>query len=252
MKKILCFVMSLILCIVIVSASAKARDPGGTALHSYEDYLEFVTENSMSDNFVYYESLSMFGEFISIWFSCCDLGCDTCDYGYSMYDYYKTEVDKLGLNFGITVNVDGSSYRYCQKAYVLVDVTSNDLRYSPKASGHSIYVFDDVIYLYNSGALQQIIWINNGRSFSITSHDIFDFRNYPKDISTSLIGKLFDKRTAPDVIEFLKTHDFTGKPDDVAPNTADSSQIFATLALISAGGFTIFAVAKKRRKAANA
>ena len=247
MKKVLSTLLTMSLFFIVLAIPAKMLDLAMLRINSYEEYQEFIEKSDLTGDFVYYESISMFGEFDYLEFP-------------GMYKLYGFDADGLqygGYNYRLTVNEkDVSSdknrtisinimplYTYDDLfgKESLIDVKTDDLSVSSKPG---YYVFNEAVYVYSSNTVSSIRWENNGILYSI----------YPKVSKNefnpdSVIGKLLNKNTAPEVIEMLKNYNFTGKPTEpTPPETADFLPIFPILSVISAGGFTALAVKKKKNK----
>ena len=258
MKKIITVFLCAILFFTYASLSTSAlRVPPMDYLNTYEEYQKFINEADLPDNFVYYESLTMFGEFkgLTVIYEYSKPKCGD-NVEYYMYDFSMAGVsikdaryDNEGPRFTIyteTEHVDLNAPN-CR----IYSIKGDDLSYAYSSDGYNnfgYYEFEDVYYEYYSDRhLSHIYWYDDIQSYSLAVN--CSIMSYDP---TSLIGRLLNKQTAPEAVDFLLSRNYTAKPEDITPpNTADFSSIFGFLSLVSAGFFTIFAVKKSKKKVIN-
>jgi len=284
MKKIITVSLVAVLLLIGLSTSASAMEVPPYSIDTFEEYQKFIKENDLPKDFVYYESVSMFGPYKYLTFYTMFtpyFDGDADEYQYTFEVEKKEEASFSGgyIDLQIQNEYDDDS-KYGRKKSIETDV--DDLLYVNESNVY--YVFEGAIYTYGkSGDLTAIKWENNGKLYTLAPINFKD-NLFPPD---SVVGKLLDKGTAPEVIEMLKSYKFceeaevttpiettdeelttetiptetpdipetsdTPKPPEATdsptpPDTSDISAIFFTLGVISAGGFTVFAVKKKKYK----
>lgn len=246
MKKILIFIIISALFMSTVALSVASLDMAPYTVNSYEDYQQLIEENDLPEDFVYYDSVSMFGEFIKLEFYAMFTSYFTGDTTYYRY-VFETEgsAPTLGGCEFMYLSIK-SEYSDFDKYWGYSEIEIDEEEIFCIQEGKKYCIFDEAVYVYGKeGYLIAINWENDGKLFSL-DFNFQEILSYPPD---SIVGKLLNKNTAPEVIEMLKTYNFTGKPSEPQPpETADISVIFPILGIISAGGFTLFAVKRKKNK----
>ncbi len=157
---------------------------------SYDEYVEYINEHKaqMPDNFVYYEGISIIGEFKSFNVPFND---------FEWYDYELT--DRTGTKIWLNVDRDLTNDRY-RLAERVKQVDSSDMRdIEPVAKGVHQYDHFGIRYGYRSdGVLETIMFDIDGLAFNITG-----VHRYPND-SITIIGKLLNLDTALDALAEIK------------------------------------------------
>ena len=143
------------------------------AFYSYDEYLKFVSQNKMPEDFIYYESLKEYGKFDSFVYS----------EAYNEYLYWFVDSE----NFKATLKIEPiEAYSYDSKADVLNDFNSSDLRTIDYKESAKI-LKNGYEYKYLLGELRVIKWEKNGKRFELSANGEFD--NYPVTTDTA-VGKL--------------------------------------------------------------
>lgn len=257
MKRIITVFLCAILFFTYASVSTSAlRVPPMDYLNTYEEYQKFINEADLPDNFVYYESLPIVGEFKEL-IVMYEYDKPKCWDNVQYYEYYFTSEDiwmnEQGLEMSFVIHSEVGYH----DLYNRID----NLKYDDLLKAHGVgydsfsyYEIGDAKYIYyDYGELWSIYWCDDVHSYELQF--IIPYGVNYNEISydpTSLIGRLLNKQTAPDAVDFLLSRNYTAKPEDITPpNTADFSSIFGFLSLVSAGFFTIFAVKKSKKKVIN-
>ena len=246
MKKFIIITLTLSLFLIVLAVPATMTSPGYFEVESFSDYQIFIVENNLPEDFVYYDSVSMFGEFIKLEFYAMFTSYFTGDTTYYRY-VFETEgsAPTLGGCEFMYLSIK-SEYSDFDKYWGYSEIEIDEEEIFCIQEGKKYCIFDEAVYVYGKeGYLIAINWENDGKLFSL-DFNFQEILSYPPD---SIVGKLLNKNTAPEVIEMLKTYNFTGKPSEPQPpETADISVIFPILGIISAGGFTLFAAKRKKNK----
>ena len=245
MKKTISIILITTVILVLSAFPISALQPP-ESFNSLEEYQEFVKETELPENFVYYESVSMFGDFDGSQLS--NVFSNVPPLNLSVYEYFLTVKtmcsNEDSKNLFLTV-ADSFYFKGLLDA-TPIEIDTNDLTVAVKSDGYTQYKLNNLTYIYSSdGGLHIICWKNEGLWFFLNPR--LDKNTY---LSSSLVGKLLDKSTAPEVIEILTTDNFTEKPDYL-PETSDPSLIFAVVSLISAGGFALFLSKRTMKKSSN-
>ena len=143
------------------------------AFYSYDEYLKFVSQNKMPEDFIYYGSLKEYGEFYSFVYS-------------EIYNEYRYSfIDFEGFKVSLKIEPI-EAYSYDFKADVLNDFNANDLRTIDYKESAKI-LKNGYEYQYLLGELRVIKWEIDGKRFELTANSEFD--NYPVTTDTA-VGKL--------------------------------------------------------------
>lgn len=258
MKKLIVIFLCAILFFTYASISTSAMliPPLSDNLCTYEEYQKFINEADLPDNFVYYESLPIVGEFKEL-IVMYEYDKPKCWDNARYHAYYFTSEDiwmnEQGLEMGFVI--------YSEVGYRDLYNRIDNLKYDDLLKAHGVgydsfsyYEIGDAKYrYYDYGELRSIYWCDDVHSYEL-QFILPDGVNY-YEISydpTSLIGRLLNKKTAPDAVDFLLSRNYTAKPGEITPpDTADVSPVFAFMSLLSAGFFTLFAVKKSKKKIIN-
>lgn len=249
MKKIWTIVLTFSLFFIVLAVPAK-MELASLMFYTSEEYEKFIEETDLPNNFVYYDSVSIFGEFEYLnfhgMFQVCGYDPELMQYGGYEYAFVAEKKDPSSYRGGHSIFWVQPEYDENDKNHILGTPKKFEFSESNLSSGYAdgYYDLNGVVYRYRESRLYSIGWERDGILYAILP----DYENNNVFAPDSFIGKLLDKNTAPEAIEFLKNYNFTGKPTEpTPPETADFSPIFPILSVISAGGFTIFAVKKKKQ-----
>lgn len=136
------------------AASDNHRKPApGISLHNYNEYLEFIENTELPQDFLYYESIRHFGTFEFLY---CELGCSDRLY----YDYRMT--DDAGFTASYIINdtndIDLSNTTILSDT----EVNLSDMRRIENDDGPCTYIAYGIHYRYSFGCLMSIQWYRNG------------------------------------------------------------------------------------------
>lgn len=157
---------------------------------SYDEYIEYINEHKaqVPDNFVYYEGISVIGEFKSLNVPFND---------FEWYDYELTDRTGTKLWINVARNLTNDRFRLAER---VKQINPSDMRnIEPVAKGVHRYDHFGIRYGYGSdGVLETIMFDIDGLAFNITG-----VHRYPND-STTIIGKLLNLETALDAFAEIK------------------------------------------------
>ena len=279
MKKTFCVILVILLLLATSALSVNALSYVDIfTLYNLDEYENFVEKMILPYKFVPYESIKMFGEFYAFdvddWVYPNFLD-ETTVYQYRLMREKTKYTDQPGE---LTLEIDPNCEAVDLTGRERVEIEGDDLFSFPvtEANDGGFYAeVEDTVYLYTKdGIFYCLVWENCGNMFRLynsMTENVF----FPE----STVSKLLDKNTAPEVIETLKTYEFydddppetpetpklpetldtpetpdTPDTPDVPdtpetpkpPETADMTAIFPIMSVICAGGFTLFAVRRKR------
>lgn len=154
--------------------------------YTIEEYNNFIsTADTLSDSFVYYDSIKSFGEFESLIFL-----SFTNDGDYSWYLYSFT--DSSGQEIGLYVDEKSRAVFYTPTFEL--DPTTTDLRKIDSANLREVTQVGDMIYVYIYGKLSSISWESNGIQFALTGNSLLG--DYQETEESTFISRFLDYRTA--------------------------------------------------------
>ena len=165
--------------------------------NNIDSYNQFVQVADLPDNFVYYESLMVFGEFESM-----EILSSTI-YDYLEADYsecFYTFCDEKGNKLQLWVGVERTKVTTIDSEHM------GDMRViDPLGDVKTGSVFrNDVEYKYNGGKLRCISWESNGIPFTLGTEvegDIF----YPEDGPLTIVHELLHTDTNKAAMEKINT-----------------------------------------------
>ena len=278
-KKLSLIILIVLITITVISSVVSARSLSNHfCLYEIDQYEIFLEEMTIPSKFVTYESIKMFGEFYA--FDIYDWVYPNFIDEESVYQYRLMREKKEYSNQPgeLTLEIDPNCEEVDLTGRERVEINGDDLFSFPvtEANDGGFYAeVEGAVYLYTKdGIFYCLVWENCGNMFRLynsMTENVF----FPE----STVSKLLDKNTAPEVIETLKTYEFydddppetpetpklpetldtpetpdTPDTPDVPdtpetpkpPETADMTAIFPIMSVICAGGFTLFAVRRKR------
>ncbi len=160
--------------------------------NDYQSYETFLATSDLPKNFIRYERLRDFGDFVHF----CSLSEDWsyCSYFYELIDenqyqffLYIDELNDLRQN----ATPDGETIK---RVRLLDPVEMGaDLRFSPE-KGKSVLLLNDVQYTYADGQIVSIEWNANGNRFRMQAHSSME--SYPIDRNATLYSQLLTQNTA--------------------------------------------------------
>ncbi len=165
-------------------------DVSSLHIQNFEEYQKFLksSQNShfLSDKFVSYDKLSMFGEFDGMVFLH-DLSYETEFYRY-MYNFLIHD----RFDFSLYVYENGKTYETSLPE--LTDVNVNDLR-QVELESNGYFVSNGFTYTFIQGKLSSVRWTSNGIDYVFACVGYADFYDYPietNDIISKILTSQYD------------------------------------------------------------
>ncbi len=157
---------------------------------SAKEYNSLLSSNILSDKFVTYESISMFGEFGFLVFTCDTAG--NMDYSRYIYNFNYQEFD-----LALQIYENGDS-RDTSKVEI-TNVNVNDLRVLNinDEDIHEVYKYNanGFEYSYIGDRLLSVKWENNGVIYILTSADyaLSEYDILANDVISQLLTSQYEK-----------------------------------------------------------
>ncbi len=154
-------------------------------IQSFKEYNALISSNVVSDKFVTYEDLSMFGNFYFLVFSSDAKG----QVDYSIYQYAFNGV--RGLSMAIFENAED----YTEQIEQITDVNVSDLR-TLEVNTKGVYKcnVNGFEYRYINGKLSSVMWTNDGIVYILKSEKcaLSEYDILKNDTVSKLLTSRFD------------------------------------------------------------
>ncbi len=152
-------------------------------IESWKEYQALLKAGVVSDKFVDYESISMFGDFNCLVFS-------TDHNGNPNYNVYTYSLQNQICKFSMYIYEIGNDGVTMDK---ITDIDANDMR-TLDNDARGAYTANGIEYRYLTGKLFSISWVNNGTSYTLLSDDfaISEYELRENDIISALLTSQYD------------------------------------------------------------
>lgn len=152
------------------SNNGEYYDAGGLALETYKEYLSYIENTDLPEDFVYYDDIKEFGDFKGLVSPQVINPNSDDNIGYMFNLMYK------GKSICLTVvNIlDVKLEELYEKDDIQVDLS--DMRY-PVSGKTGVVIHNDIRYIYLEGELYVIRWYEDGWSYTLNTlyRDVNDF-----------------------------------------------------------------------------
>ncbi|MBO5882924.1 MAG: hypothetical protein J6Q78_00780 [Clostridia bacterium] len=147
-----------------------SSDDGGFSLNNYEEYLMYIENTDLPEDFVYYDDIKQFGEFNGL---------------AAPQGIYPDSDGIIGYGFDLIYNGKRITLKVVNALDIRLEelfeeddiqVDLSDMRY-PISGKTGIVIHNDIRYIYLEGELYLIRWYENGWSYTINTlyRDVTDF-----------------------------------------------------------------------------
>lgn len=144
-------------------------------IHNYSEYLAFLDSAILPNDFVIYEDISHFGNYVNF-FSFWPVQSFDAE---GTYNYILKE--NTGYELFLTVKRD--PFEYDGIYPIITDINHSDMRYVQSVE-YGVYIRAGIIYQYNQGAIRYLKWEQNDIYY------VLEVRDHPLD--STVVGQLLN------------------------------------------------------------